>query len=51
MRLIELNTAPAETVDQAWDAWDKQIAADIAAGKLDAFIEEATQEAESAEAI
>ena len=27
--------------EQAEDAWDRQIADDVAAGKLDAFVEEA----------
>lgn len=53
MRLNELSPLPAEPkVEQAaWDAWDLQIAADLQAGKLDAQIEAARNEAEGAEAL
>lgn len=52
MRLIELSPLPADSkVEQAWDAWDQQIAADLQDGKLGAQIEAARNEAEGAEAL
>ena len=37
--------------EQAWDAWDAQIEADLKAGKLDALIEAARDEAADADAL
>ena len=53
MRLNELSTQQKTNpqAEQAWDAWDRQIEADLTEGKLDAAIEAAAEEAESAEAL
>ncbi len=52
MRLNELSPQPVDSkVEQAWDAWDRQIAADLKDGKLDPLIEAARNEVEGAEAL
>lgn len=52
MLLNELaKTQEDPKVEQAWDAWDEQIEADLQAGKLDSMIIAAKGEAASAEAF
>lgn len=52
MRLSELNTQKIDAkAEQAWDDWDREIEADLQAGKLDHVIEEAAAEAKTAEPL
>jgi hypothetical protein len=53
MRLNELvNQRQADAqAEQAWDAWDDEIARDLQAGALDKQIAQAQAEADKAEAL
>jgi hypothetical protein len=50
--LVNVNQRQADAqAEQAWDAWDDEIARDLKAGALDMQIAKAREEAESAEAL